>query len=212
MLRGLLLGALCVLTIIAFASGSDAADKASADATPSQTTINIAYLGKAYNEPPHLSLMDKVLPDEGIAGARLGTQDDNRTGSFLGKKFVLTEDIIPATGDVVAKAKQILAQGPTIIIADLKAPDLLAVADLTEAHNALIFNIRSNDDALRQENCRANLFHIIPDWAMRADALAQYLVWKKWQHWFILKGTLPSDQEYIADVEHAAGRFGGKIV
>jgi ABC transporter substrate binding protein (PQQ-dependent alcohol dehydrogenase system) len=106
----------------------------------------------------------------------------------------------------------VLATGGKLIVADLEAPDLLAVADLPEAKDALIFNIRSSDETLRQENCRANVFHIIPDWAMRADALAQYLIWKKWNRWFVLKGTLPSDQQYVAAIERAAGRFGGKIV
>ena len=174
--------------------------------------MKIVYLGKAYDEPRHLSLMDKVLTDEGVAGSRLGIQDNNRTGSFLGQKFELTEDIVPVDGDVVAKAKQILAQGPAIIVADLKAAHLLAVADLPEAKDTLIFNIRSSDDSLRQEDCQSNVFHIIPDWAMRADALAQYLIWKKWPRWFILKGTTPSDKEYVAAVERAAARFGGKII
>jgi ABC transporter substrate binding protein (PQQ-dependent alcohol dehydrogenase system) len=47
---------------------------------------------------------------------------------------------------------------------------------------------------------------------MRADALAQYLIWKKWNKWFVLKGVAPSDKDYDAAVERAAGRFGGKIV
>jgi ABC transporter substrate binding protein (PQQ-dependent alcohol dehydrogenase system) len=184
-----------------------------ADSTTAPTrTVTMVYLGKAYDEPPPLSLMQKVLTDEGIEGARLATRDDNQTGRFLGIKFVLEEDIVPAGGGVAAKAKQILAHGPAIIIADLEAPDLLAVADLPEAKNAIIFNIRSSDERLRQEDCRFNLFHIIPDWAMRADALAQYMVWKKWSRWFLLKGDLPSDKEYVAAVERAAQRFGGKIV
>jgi len=213
---GLLRGALCVLAMVAFAGGSYAADTSGGGsgggATPKTIkTINIAYLGKAYKEPLPLSLMDKDYADNGLAGAELGIKDDNRTGSFLGVKFDLAKDIVAPDGDVVAKAKQILAQGPAIIIADLKAPDLLAVADLPEAKNAIIFNIRSSDDSLRQEDCRANLFHIIPDWAMRADALAQYLVWKKWNRWFVLQGTLPADKEYVGDVKRAAGRFGGTV-
>jgi ABC transporter substrate binding protein (PQQ-dependent alcohol dehydrogenase system) len=192
-------------------TGAAAGDTPTA-ASPAPATVTVTYFGKAYNEPPPLSLMQKVLTDEGLEGARLAIRDDNQTGRFLNLKFVLDEDIVPAGGDVAAKAKQILAHGPAIIVADLKAPDLLAVADLPEAKNAIIFNIRSSDDRLRQQDCRANVFHIIPDWAMRADALAQYLIWKKWNRWFVLKGTLPSDKEYAAAVERAAGRFGGKIV
>jgi len=200
------------LVALPFAQCAAAPEETTAAAAPSLATVKIVYLGKAYDEPRHLSLMDKVLTDEGVAGSRLGIQDNNRTGSFLGQKFELTEDIVPVDGDVVAKAKQILAQGPAIIVADLKAADLLAVADLPEAKDTLIFNIRSSDDSLRQEDCQSNVFHIIPDWAMRADALAQYLIWKKWPRWFILKGTTPSDKEYVAAVERAAARFGGKII
>ena len=86
------------------------------------------------------------------------------------------------------------------------------MADLPEAKSALIFNIRLSDDALRQQQCRFNIFHIAPSWAMRADALAQYLIWKKWPKWLVLKGVAPSDKDYDAAVERAAGRFGGKIV
>ena len=53
----------------------------------------------------------------------------------------------------------------------------------------MIFNIRSSDTMLRQEECRANVFHVVPDLAMRADALAQYLIWKKWPRWFADRGT-----------------------
>jgi ABC transporter substrate binding protein (PQQ-dependent alcohol dehydrogenase system) len=204
-------GALFVLAIAAFAAGAVAGSQVGSASPSPATTINVFYLGKDYKEPLHLSLMDKDFADKGLSGARLGINDDNRTGSFLGVKFKLTDDVVPAEGDVVAKAKQILAKGPAIIIADLKAPDLLAVADLPEAKNAIIFNTRSSEDSLRQEDCRANVFHIIPDWAMRADALAQYLVWKKWSRWFVLQGTLPADKEYVADVKRAAGRFGGKV-
>ena len=47
---------------------------------------------------------------------------------------------------------------------------------------------------------------------MRADALAQYLIWKKWPQLVRAEGRRPSDNDYVAAVERAAGRFGGKIV
>ena len=89
---------------------------------------------------------------------------------------------------------------------------MLAVADLAEAKTSIVFNIRLSDDALRQEQCRANIFNVAPSWAMRADALAQYLIWKKWPRWFLVEGTAPSDADYVAAIKRAASRFGGKIV
>ena len=172
----------------------------------------IVYLGKDYQEPPPLSLVDKDVKDKGIQGARIALEEDNRTGRLIGQEYKLLEAIAPAGGDVVAKAKELLGAGHDLIVADLEAADLMAVANLPEAQSAVILDVRTNDDALRQEQCRANVFHISPNWAMRADALAQYLVWKKWRRWFLVVGKTPADEGYAAAIRRAASRFGGKIV
>jgi ABC transporter substrate binding protein (PQQ-dependent alcohol dehydrogenase system) len=139
-------------------------------------------------------------------------KEANQAGNFVGHKFELVEAILPEDGDVVAEAKKILKGGDAFILADLEPADLLAVADLPEAKNSIILNIRSSATALRQEQCRANVFHIIPDYAMRADALAQYLIWKKWPRWFVIRRDTPEDRDYLAQVKRAAARFGGKVV
>jgi ABC transporter substrate binding protein (PQQ-dependent alcohol dehydrogenase system) len=175
-------------------------------------TVPIIYLGKAYKEPPPLSLLEKVLTDEGVAGAKLGVHDNNSTGKFLGQSFVLRPEIVPEDGDPVARAREILSGGNALIIADLEAEDLLAVADLPEASNSVIVNVRSDQDDLREQDCRQNVFHILPSYAMRADALAQYLIWKRWSRWFLVKGKTAKDKAYAKAVKRAAKRFGGKIV
>jgi hypothetical protein len=78
--------------------------------------------------PPPLSLVDPILTDNGVQGARLAIADNNKSGAFLGQKYELIEDLLPADGDVVAKAKKILSKGPAIIVADLEAKDLLGLA------------------------------------------------------------------------------------
>ncbi len=190
---------------------SPAADTPSGE-VPIKATVPIVYLGKQYEEPLPLSYSEKIVTDKGIQGARLIIKEANQAGRFVGYAFELVEAIVPPNGDVVAKAKEILAKGDAFIIADLEPKDLIAVADLPEAKNSIIVNIRSNEEALRQELCRSNVFHIIPDWAMRADALAQYLVWKKWPRWFIIRGDTPADKEYVEQIKRSAQRFGGKIV
>jgi ABC transporter substrate binding protein (PQQ-dependent alcohol dehydrogenase system) len=105
-----------------------------------------------------------------------------------------------------------LKNGDALIVADLEPADLLAVADLPEAMNSIIMNIRSSAEALRQEECRPNVFHIIPDWAMRADALGQYLIVKKWPRWLVIRGDSAADKDYLAQIERTAKRYGGKIV
>src|SRR5680860_1359033 len=199
-----------LLTVLV-AFGARGEENATPDAAP-VAKVAVHYLTKAYEEPIPLSLVDKILTDNGLQGARLGIADDNKSGRFVNQEYTLVEDVVAADGDVAAKAKEILAGGPAAIIADLEAEDLLAVADLPEAKDAIIFHVRSSDDALREQQCRKNVFHVAPSYAMRADALVQYLIWKKWPKWFLLTGTAPSDKDYAAMVKRAAGRFGGKIV
>ncbi len=187
--------------------------KAATKATdPPTLTTTIVYLTKDYQEPPPLSLVDKEVKDKGIQGARIALEEDNRTGRLLGQHYDLLEVLLPADASPAAKAKELLAQGHNLIVADLEAADLLAVADLPEAKHAVILDVRTSDDALRQEQCRANVFHIAPNWAMRADALAQYLLWKKWRHWVLIVGKSPADEGYAAAIRRAANRFGAKIV
>jgi ABC transporter substrate binding protein (PQQ-dependent alcohol dehydrogenase system) len=187
---------------------------AAAPDAPTQAPVKfrIVYLGKEYNEPPPLSYAEPIITDKGIQGARLSLKEANQSGAFVGRTFELEEAIVPKDGDVVAKAKEILKDGDALIVADLIAPDLLAVADLPEAKNSIIINVRVSDEVLRQEQCRSNVFHVIPDWAMRADAIAQYLIWKKWPRWFVLRGDTPADKDFVAQVQRAAKRYGGKIV
>jgi ABC transporter substrate binding protein (PQQ-dependent alcohol dehydrogenase system) len=199
----------------AAASGETAKspDAALADfGVPIKATIPVIYLGKEYEEPLPLSYAEKIVTDKGIQGARLMLKEANQAGRFVGYAFDLVEAIVTSAGDVVAKAKEVLSKGDAFIIADLEPKELLAVADLPEAKDSVIVNIRAEEDALRQEQCRSNVFHIVPDYAMRADALAQYLIWKKWPKWFVMRGTTPADKEYVDMVKRSAARYGGKVV
>ena len=174
--------------------------------------MRVYYLGKAYDEPLPLSYAEEVVTDKGIQGARLMLKEANRAGNFVGYSFELDEGIVPKDGDIVAKAKEALASGHRFFLTDLEPDDLLAVADLPEAKNAIFMNVRSSATRLRQEDCRQNVFHVIPDYAMRADALAQYLIWKKWPKWYVIRRNTPEDQDYLAMVKRSAARFGGKVV
>lgn len=174
--------------------------------------VKIAYLGKAYAEPEPLSLVDKVVNDKGIQGARIGLIEDNMTGRLIGQAYTLVETIVPENEDIRPKAIELLKSGISLIVADLEPADLLAVADLPEARNAIILNVRSSDVRLRNAECRRNIFHIPPDWAMRADALAQFLIWKRWKKWGLISGERPKDKDYAEALRRSAKRFGGEIV
>ena len=187
----------------AMSGGSLAADKLSVD---------MIYLSKEVERLAPLSLLDPVeIPDEGLAGAQLGQDDNQTTGSFLGHDYKLTGVQIQG-GDFVAEAKAVLDGANRLLVVDAPAEELLAIADLPEAKDAILFNVGALDDRLRTEECRANIFHIIPSRAMKADALAQFLAWKRWREWFLIHGTQEEDLLMKAALERAAAKFGAEIV
>ena len=191
---------------------ADASATAVDPSAPPTLKAHFVYLGKKYPEPVPLSLLDKVLTDEGVQGTRVAIKENNMTGRLIGHQHDISEVVLEADADVVAKARELFKNNEKLIIADLEHEDLLAVSDLPEAKDAIILNIRDSDDDLRQEQCRQNVFHLPPSWAMRADALAQYMTWKKWRRWLLVSGQGKKDLQYAAAVRRAAAKFGNKIV
>ena len=174
--------------------------------------IRIAYLSQRVKELPPLSLVDQPATDNGLMGARLGIDDNNTTGRFTKQNFVLDETTVAEDGDMAAAFRELYGKGDRFFILDLPAAQLLAVADLPEARDTLLFNVRAKDDTLRNEQCRANMLHTIPSYAMLADGLAQYLMWKRWDEWLLVVGTGDEDKLFAAALRRAAERFSATIV
>ena len=183
-----------------------------ADADPTELVVKIGYLCEAIPEREPLSLVEVVATDKGLAGARLAIGDNNTTGKFLKQSYSLMETIVPEKGDLRAAASAFNAAGVKLIVAALTVDRLLELAAFPEMQGALIFNIQAQDDSLRVAGCRPNIFHIIPNRAMKADALAQYLISKQWPRWVLISGTEPPDKAFADAIRRAAKRFGGEIV
>ena len=183
---------------------------ARADTTPLK--ISIGYIAEAIPEPDPLSLVEIVPKDKGIAGVNLGIEDNNTTGKFLKQTYEVTEKVIPQGGDLHQAATELSSAGIKLIIANLTADRLLELAGTPEMQDAVILDIRTQDDRLRSTDCRANVFHIMPNRAMKADALAQYLVSKQWMKWVLIEGSNPDDKLFAEAIRRAAKRFAGKIV
>lgn len=159
-----------------------------------------------------ISLLEVPSDNDGIAGARLATEDNNATGKFLSQRFVLEDVRLKETDDPAAAVAALAGRGVSIVIADLPADALLKAADAGRERGLVFFNASALDDRLREEDCRANVIHTAPTRSMLADGLAQYLVWKKWRRWLLVTGSHPKDKLYAAALRRAATRFGAKVV
>lgn len=195
--------------------GAEAAKPKAQPARPpvsAPPTLELVFLSQEREFPPPLANLDPHPADLGVQGARLAIADNNTTGRFLRQNFVLKEVVVPRAGNVPATFKSLRAEGKHWFVVDLSAETLLALADLPEAADTLLFNAGAPDDVLRNAQCRANVRHTLASRAMRADALAQYLRFKRWEKWLLVVGPNEDDRLFADAVKRAAKRFGGKIV
>jgi ABC transporter substrate binding protein (PQQ-dependent alcohol dehydrogenase system) len=174
-------------------------------------TVGIGYIRWA--EPQQtISLLDKPARDDGLAGAKLAISDNNTTGRFTGQQFELTDTAVRADDDPVAALTALVERGISLILTDVPAAALLRLAAAGRDKGVTLFNIGAPDDTLRQQDCRDNVIHVAPSRTMLADALAQYLVWKKWSRWVLAYGSHPEDILLADAYRRAAKRFGARIV
>lgn len=187
-------------------------ETAQAPAASEPHRVVIVLARERRDAPPPLSPLDAPPPDEGVAGARLAINDNTTTGRFLNQEFTLEVVESRNAQELVAQTKARVEAGASFVVADTSPQTLLALADQLKGQAALILNAASRDDGLRERDCRANVVHTPPSRAMLADALAQYLVWKRWPRWFLVHGTEPDDAAFAEALRRAAKRFGAKIV
>lgn len=172
-------------------------------------TIHAAVLRVDKAGLPPISRLDLPPDDLGFAGARLAIEDNDTTGKFLGQDFDAVE--VAATPETAkAEMDKLLAQNIPFIIVIADDATTLALADQV-GDKATVFNAAAQGDNLRAKDCRANTIHVAPSHAMEADGLAQFLMWKKWPNWFLVKGSHPEDEDLAAALRRAAEKFGAKI-
>jgi ABC transporter substrate binding protein (PQQ-dependent alcohol dehydrogenase system) len=199
---------ICLIVGISLARGSA---PAYADDT-SAHSVDVGYLTQVEKREAPFPFLDAPPADEGLAGARLAIADNNTTGKFTGQSFVLKEFIVPEAGDPADALRQAAGAGIRFLVTDFPAEKIVALAALPEAAGMTIFNAGAPDDALRAEQCRANLLHTIPSRAMLADALVQYLVSKRWAKILLAVGPTDGDRLYADAIERSAHKFQAHIV
>ncbi len=174
--------------------------------------IKIVYISQELKLPAALSNLDSFIQHKGLVGAELAIKDNNTTGEFTGQKYEIKKVLVPVSADIVELYSQQVGKDVVFVVANLPTEQLKKLVKLESSKGKLFFDATTVDDALRNEQCLDNVFHLLPSRAMRADALAQYMMKKRWNKWFLVTGPSQADKSYASAIKRAATRFGIKII
>ncbi|WP_232077126.1 branched-chain amino acid ABC transporter substrate-binding protein [Variovorax sp. PBL-E5] len=111
--------------------------------------------------------------------------------------------------DAAAQLRQLEKAGASGAVLDLPAA---WIAGAAAAATMPLMNAGDSADAPRQQVCKAHLFHTLPSDRMRADALAQALLVRRWARVLLLSGPGPDDANRLALAQSAIKRYGLKQV
>ena len=146
------------------------------------------------------------------AGAEVALREARFVGQALGVSFDLARARGADAPALVAELDKLHAEGVRYFLIDAPGKVVAEVAAATRGRELLLFNVSAADDALRQAQCQAHLYHTLPNHGMQTDAIAQFLVFKKWRNVLLLQGPLDDDKLIGAAFENSARRLGLRIV
>lgn len=172
--------------------------------------LAITYLERRIERPVPVNNEEPVPDDAGLRGAELGLKDSNATGRFVSLAFTLGSRVVEPGADIAAAFRALTA--PRFVVLNAPAEDVLALADLPEARDTLFLNVGAPDTRLRDGDCRKNLLHLLPSRAMLADALVQFLAFKRWGRILLLSGPNAGDRLFADALRRSVKKFGVRIV
>ena len=111
--------------------------------------------------------------------------------------------------DAKAQLAALAQAGAAAVVLDLPAA---WIAGAAAGARIALFNAGSADEGPRGQGCLPLLFHTLPGERMRADALAQTLLARRWSRVLIVHGPSADDATRLAVTQAAIKRYGLKPV
>lgn len=182
------------------------------DVVSSPITLDISYVKLAQQKPATFTNFFKKPENSGYLGAKLAISDSNTTGKFLQQHFNLNYFTATKPDQFINQLDNEYQQGQRIFI--LQAPFSLLVDIDRWAQNksVLLFNVSESADELRHNQCLTSVFHTIPSNAMKSDALAQWLLYRRLNKVLLIQGSKAEDDQLAKSFKRSAKRFGLKII
>jgi ABC transporter substrate binding protein (PQQ-dependent alcohol dehydrogenase system) len=189
-------------------------------ANDSLPTVSIGFLDLTadirYDEweihPVDIRSSTAIVDRRAYAGAQLAIQELEQFTRIANAHFSLERHSLANATEMVKTIVQMRDKGSHFFLLDAPSSVISEVARLTLGENVYLFNTTSISDELRNESCQKHLFHIAASRAMKTDAVAQYLVERKWTKVLVLRGPLKQDSLMASAFERSAMLFGLKIV
>jgi len=179
-----------------------------------ENTFTIAYLelkkDPRYKKKRLLARFTGQALGRPFAGAKVAIKEVKYHGADIDTALVLERKTVKKE-ELSSAVEEFNSKGVQFIILDLPSPETTELIKKFKGKDIAFFNISSYDNTLRNEACQSNLFHTLPSHAMLMDALAQFLISKKWRDILVLEGKLPEDKQMSSAFQTSAKRYGLKI-
>lgn len=153
----------------------------------------------------------RAAENDGEAGALRAIADANGTGKFLGQKYTLSHQTSDDVNALMATAQTWYQSGTRFFLADLTTSALTALRQ-SLPKDAVLLNYGNADDSLRQSLCLPNTLHTGVSYAMRADAVGQWLRLRRLNTVFLVAGPNAADQASLKAVKATLKKFNHRVV
>jgi ABC transporter substrate binding protein (PQQ-dependent alcohol dehydrogenase system) len=187
-----------------------------AQADPPQQHVKIGFVeieDDARYEP--IRAYERIIlktREHPFAGAEVGVDEAAALTRVLQTDFTLDRITAKSPADLAPAVLAALDAGTRFFLIDAPADAYKPLAAAVRGRDVLLFNVSEPDDSLRRDLCAAEFVHVYPSRAQLMDGLLQYVVSRKWRDLLEFEGPLPADAATTAAFEHAAQKFGARIV
>lgn len=175
-------------------------------------SIDITYLKLNKPHAPALSNIIKMAPDSGYQGAMLAINDSNTTGKFLQQHFSLTSFEFDKQQNLLKRLKEEFNNGKTLFIIDAPLSVLADINLWAQNKDILLFNTNEFSNKLRESQCLNTILHTAPSNAMKSDAIAQWLLYRRLNKVLLIRGEKPADLALSQSFKRSAKRYGLKVI
>jgi ABC transporter substrate binding protein (PQQ-dependent alcohol dehydrogenase system) len=144
-----------------------------------------------------------------LDGVRMALAESGFELDAAGTAVALDNASVASSAAARAAAQKAEKAGAAVLLVDLPSDWTRAVA---AAVKLPVINLGNASDSLRERDCTANLWHVLPSDRMRSDAVAQTLVWRKWKNVLLLTGPTALDGERSRAAQASLKRYGLELV